>query len=105
VTFLVLLAAVSENNQEHALVYRLVNGVLTAVGVALAAFVAVRLVVDFDAAKTGRSLALPVWLTLGTMPLIYIVGLLSAYQQAFGGIDLHTDDPAQRRRGFRPAWP
>jgi hypothetical protein len=101
VTFLVLLAAVSEANEEHALVYRLVNRVLIAVGAGLAAYVAVRQVVNFDAAKTGRSLALPVWLTLGTMPLIYVVGLWSAYQQAFGYIDLRTDDPAQRRRAKR----
>jgi hypothetical protein len=39
-----------------------------------------------------------VWLTLGVMPLIYVVGLWSAHEQALIRINLSTDDPASRRR-------
>src|SRR5690242_7556124 len=92
------LAAFSENDATTALVHRLVKRLLMTVGVGLMAYVAVRLVMDFDTAKTGRSLALPVWLTLGVLPLIYCVGLWTAYEQAFIRIDLQTDDPAGRRR-------
>jgi hypothetical protein len=35
------------------------------------------------------------------MPLIFIVGLWSAYEQAFLRIDFRADDPAQRRRAKR----
>jgi len=42
-----MIATVSENNEQHAPVYRLANRVLMAIGVLLAAYVAVRLVVDW----------------------------------------------------------
>jgi hypothetical protein len=44
---------------------------------------------------------LPVWLTIGVMPLIYVVGLWSAYEQAFVRIGFATDDPASWRRAKR----
>ena len=51
----------------------------------------------FKAEETTQKLLLPVWLTLGVMPLIYAVGLWSAYEQAFVRIHLATDDRASRR--------
>jgi hypothetical protein len=64
-------------------------------------YVAARLATEFDAGHTVRALVLPVWLTLGAMPFVYAVGSWGAYQQAFNCIDLHTGEPAHRRRAKR----
>lgn len=101
VTLLVILAAFSEGSEELEPAHRFVNGVLGLVGVVLVGYVAVQLLNDLDVGHTVRALVLPVWLTLGTTPVIFAVGLWSAYQQAFIRIDLRTDDAAHRRRAKR----
>ena len=35
----------------------------------------------------GRQLLLPVWLTLGVLPLIYTIALLAAYEHVFVRVD------------------
>ena len=101
VTSLVLLDTVAAMEGEGGAVHRVLNRLLAVVGLCFIGYSAVRLVADFDAGRTVRALALPVWLALGTMPFIYVIGLWSAYQQAFRRIDIHTDDSAQRRRAKR----
>lgn len=96
-----LVAAFSDGKKEYAPAYGLVNGVLIFLGFCLFAFVLVQLVDDFDAAHIGRALMLPVWLTVGAVPFIYVVGLWSAYQAAFARIDLDADDAVRRRRSKR----
>ncbi len=97
-SFVAMLAVVSERQAEHAPVHRLANAVLTMAGLGFAAYVAVRLVGDFDAGSTGRAFLLPVWLMLGTLPLVYLVGLWSAYRHAFIRIRFAAGDPAGARR-------
>jgi hypothetical protein len=58
-------------------------------------------VVAHRAELTGdlRSLAMPVWLTVGLLPFIYTAGLMIAYETAFLPIDLcHWADARARRR-------
>jgi hypothetical protein len=101
VTFLVLLDTVAARQDETLVVHRLVNRLLSFVGVCFLVYSAICLVEDFDAGYTVRALVLPVWLALGVMPFIYVVGLWSGYQQAFLRIDSHTDDPSNRSRAKR----
>jgi hypothetical protein len=101
VTFLVMLDAFTATRDEVAVVHRLGNRLLSFVGVCFLGYSAVRLVADFDPGHTLRALVQPVWLAFGVMPFIYVVGLWSAYQQAFLRIDFRTDDPSSRRRAKR----
>jgi hypothetical protein len=101
VTFLAVLLVVSESKEEYAPVRRLLNGLLTIVGVCVLVYVAVRVAGDFDASHTLRALALPVWLTIGSVPFVYVFAVLVGYEQAFMRIDLHTDDPTHSRRAKR----
>jgi hypothetical protein len=101
---LVLLAGmlvVSEGKEELAPARRLVNLLLTSVGVCVLMYVLVRLATDFDGGHTFRALALPVWLTIGSLPFVYAFGLVAEYEKAFLRIDLRTDDPIKRRRAKR----
>ena len=44
-------------------------------------------------------LALPVWLTIGYLPFIYLFSLIAGYEQAFMGINWVTADRKARWRG------
>jgi hypothetical protein len=96
--FLAAMAAVSETRAELLPVRRLVSGILGAIGILLLLYGVIELAGHFDVGHTFRTLALPVWLTFGVMPFIYIVGLRSAYETAFALIDIRTDDRTQRKR-------
>lgn len=97
-TFVTLLAVFSERDEGYAPVHRVMSGVLSLIGTALFVYVTVSLATDFNEGHTLRALALPVWLSLGSLPFIYGVGLWSAYQQASIRINFATDHPAERRR-------
>jgi hypothetical protein len=101
VAFLVMLRAVAEQKPGHAQVGRLVSGLLSIVGVVFLAYSAEQFVTSPDLAHAARVLVLPVWLTAGVMPLIYVIGLGSEYEVAFMRIDHHTDDRTNRRRAKR----
>ncbi len=51
-----------------------------------------------DKPTTALQFALPIWLTIGLLPYIYLLSLYSNYQKAFHAIDMHTDDRRARRR-------
>lgn len=101
VTFLGMLVAVSEGKEEYASAHRLVTDIVSVIGLCALVYGSIRLAEDFDAGYTVRALVLPVWLTLGVLPLVYIVGLWSAYESAFIRIDFQTEDPMNRRRAKR----
>jgi hypothetical protein len=98
ITIFALVSAFSEGNTEYGPAHAFANGVLAVIGACGFVYVVVQLVGDFDATHTARALALPVWLTLGSLPFVYAFGLVAEYEQAFNRIDLHTDDSAKRRR-------
>jgi len=101
VSVIAVLGAFSEGKDEYKAVRRLATFLLSVLGVVFLVYVAVSLVDDPKVGETTRKLLLPVWLTIGVMPLIYLVGLWSAYEQAFLRIGFQTDDPASRRRAKR----
>ena len=98
ITVLTLLAAFSEGKAEYGPARSLANRVLAVIGACGFVYVVVRVATDFDAGHTVRALALPVWLTIGSLPFVYVFGLVAEYEQAFLRINLHTDDPVKRRR-------
>lgn len=101
VTFLVVLGAYSEGKDEFRAAHRLATFLMSVVGVIFAIYVSVNLIEDPKMGETTRKLLLPVWLTIGVMPLIYLLGLWSSYEQAFLRIGFQTDDPTSRRRTKR----
>jgi hypothetical protein len=99
--FVGAMAVVAETKEEFAPVRRIVNVFLTVFGSVILIYVVVRLLGDFDVEHTARALALPVWLTLGSLPFIYPLGLTAEYEQAFLRIDHRAADPIHRRRAKR----
>jgi hypothetical protein len=98
VAIFTVIATFSEDKAEYLSARSLANGVLGAIGACGFVYVAVRVATDFDAGHTVRALALPAWLTIGSLPFIYVFGLLTEYEKAFLRIDLRTDDAVKRRR-------
>jgi hypothetical protein len=92
---------VSEGKAEYAPTRSFLNGLLSIIGACVLAYVLVRLATHFDTGHTARALALPIWLTFGSIPFVYAFALLAEYEQAFMRIDFHADDPSRRRRAKR----
>ncbi len=102
VAFLAAMAAYSEGKPEFEPVHRLITALMSFVGLVFVVYVCVSLADDPKMGETTRKLLLPVWLTIAAMPLIYLVGLWSSYEQAFVRIAFQAeDDPASRRRAKR----
>lgn len=91
--FLALLAMISvvvAQQREHHQVRAVVDGVMACAGFGLLLYVSVSLINNWDSLDKGdfaQQLALPIWLTIGALPLIYVLGLFAAYELAFVRID------------------
>ena len=83
VTSSVMIVALNEARGEYPPARSLANGILVLIGACGGLYVAIQLTGDLDAAHTVRALALPVWLTVGSLPFVYVVGLLAEYEKAF----------------------
>jgi hypothetical protein len=93
-TFLALLSAVAARDPEHHLVKRFVERVLMLVGFGVIGYVTINLINDWgslDKADVAHQFALPIWLTIGILPYIYLLGLFAAYEMAFVRINLAND--------------
>jgi hypothetical protein len=87
---LVVMSAVAGLRTEHRHVKAVCDWLLVSVTLVILGFVAVSLLNNWGATDKGhllRELALPVWLTVGTLPFIYALGLVEAYRVAFRQID------------------
>lgn len=97
---LAMMSVVTARQREHHQVKAVVDGLLTYAGVGLLLYVGVSLINNWDSVGKGdlaQQLVLPVWLTIGVLPFIYIVGLLAGYELAF----LRVDWKSQTRRWVR----
>lgn len=78
------------------------NAVVSCIGIGILVCVLGRVISDWSSAHLAedlRSLALPIWLTIGLLPFIYVLGLVIAYESSFVRIDLsHMGDALARRR-------
>lgn len=104
ITALVALQVFTEGKEEFAPGKMLIDVVVAGIGFALLAFVAISLIVDPDQlnlVQLARTVALPVWLTLLSLPFIYLLGLWAAYELAFTRIDIFARDKEHARRAKR----
>lgn len=96
---LVGVGMVARNDQEPA--KRLAGCLQAAIGFGLLGYVLLRSVEhwrELDTALLARQFALPVWLTLGVLPIVYGVAVYSGYESAFRRIDWNADVPRRQRR-------
>lgn len=101
VTVLLMLSAVAGSEQRFASVKLLVDTVVALVGFSLLAYVVGQIITDwqdFDKSGALRKFALPVWLTAGIVPLVYLFGIYVAYDGAFRRIDSATTNGRGRLR-------
>ena len=99
--FLGLLIAVAEIDERLRVWRRPLNTLLAAVGLSLLAYSVRQLFISWNAVDnpvTALHFALPIWMTIGLLPYIYLLSLYSNYQSAFHAIDVHSDNHRARRR-------
>lgn len=90
IALLAMLSAVAASDPRFASVRKICDGCVQVLGVALLILASIKLITmwSVDAAPgLGRQLLLPVWLTLGVLPLIYTIALLAAYEHVFVRVD------------------
>jgi hypothetical protein len=101
VALLAMLAVVAERDERSRSVKKLANSLLALIGLALFAFVTQQLYANWgnlDKYVTLLQLVLPIWLTIGLLPFIYLLSLYANYELAFMRICFATDDRKARRR-------
>lgn len=77
------------------------NALLAVVGLSLLAYSVRQLFISWNAVDkpvTALQFALPIWLTIGILPYIYLLSLYSNYQKAFHALDTHSDNRRARLR-------
>ncbi len=101
VAFLALLAAVAGRTPEHRPVKTGAEVVLVGLSLTFVVTALVRIVRTYDGAdyvQLVRNLAMPVWLTVGVVPALYLLYLLAAYEVACSPWRLRDLSASQRRR-------
>jgi hypothetical protein len=98
---LVLVPVVAGREPRLEAARKLADRIAASVGLGLAGFVSfelVRHVNDLHLEELLVQLALPVWMTVGVVPLLYALALYVAYEAAFIRIDFFISDADDRRR-------
>ncbi len=100
-TVLFLLSAVAGTRDEFAPVKRLTDALLGSIGLGLVLAALLHLAGvwgSIDRIEYLRELALPIWLTVGVVPFLYILALYSCYEQAFMRIGFGKQSASEKRR-------
>lgn len=101
VGILLMVSLVAERVRGHQVVKKLVDRLLAIGGFAVATFIVVEVVRNWPQLSTQElllDLALPVWLTTGLLPFLYLAALYAGYESAFMRINLIVDNRKDRRR-------
>jgi hypothetical protein len=96
-----LLIAVAESDERFRVLRTPLNTLLAVIGLSLLAYSVRQLFISWnevDKPITALQFALPIWLTIGILPYIYLLNLYSNYQKAFHAIDGHSDSRRARLR-------
>jgi hypothetical protein len=96
-----LLIAVAESDERFRVLRTPLNTLLAVIGLSLLAYSVRQLFISWDEVDkpiTALQFALPIWLTIGILPYIYLLNLYSNYQKAFHAIDVHSDSRRARLR-------
>lgn len=100
-TFLLLLSMAAETREDARPVQRIVDALLTVIVLGLLTYAVTHIVAEWDTLDTAymvRALFLPLYLTVGFLPYLSVIGLWTSYDHAFRFIDHATEDTAARRR-------
>ncbi|MEU4365440.1 hypothetical protein [Promicromonospora sp. NPDC023987] len=90
VAVVAIVGALAARTAEHRPAKLLAEGVLATIGLGLLAFNIQQIIVrwnDLDGQAILLELALPIWMTIGLLPFIYLLALYSNYELAFGWIE------------------
>jgi len=101
VVLLAMLSIVAGGEKRYHAAKRFVDGLLTVAGLGIATFSVVQLIRQWDQLNKSANVlefVLPVWLTIGLLPFIYLVALYAAYESSFNRIDSMAKDRGARRR-------
>jgi hypothetical protein len=80
------MSVVADQKKEHRPVKKLVDLLIAVGGSAILVYVTVSLIDNWGALDKShllRQFAMPVWLTIGVLPYIYLLGVIAAYENAF----------------------
>ncbi len=100
-SFLGLLSVVADSDEKYEPVKKLLDGLIGFIGLAIIVLTVVNLASGWSELDKGhilRQLVLPLWLTLGAIPYLYLLALWIGYEHAFLRINLASDDGPSRRR-------
>jgi hypothetical protein len=90
---------VASMRDEYRPMRRVVSGVIGLVGLSLLIYVTATLLVTWhgsDKPALMRQLGLPLWLTIGAVPFIYVLALYATYESAFTRLALAARNGATR---------
>jgi len=103
-TFLILMQVVAQQKDGLVPVKKFLDGALSVIGLGLFGFVVLSVAFNpsqVDPAYYLRLLALPVWLSIISLPFIYLVGLYAAYDKHFRWLGFIAPDEAAARLARR----
>ena len=101
-----LLSLIAGRDPGSASAKNLIDSLLGFIGIAMALAWVVQFISSFDEfdwGHAGRQLGMPVWLTLGLLPYLYLVALWTGYDHAFRRIKMKSADwrvPPRVKLGF-----
>lgn len=101
ITVVIALEAFVSGQPEYAQAQKLLEWTSALIGLALFTYVVISLISDpsqIEPAYLARLIALPIWLTLFTLPLIFFIGMWFAYQGVFHMIGFWAEDKRGTRR-------
>jgi hypothetical protein len=104
IVFLVLVSIAAGTKEEYASVKRAIDRLIGVAGFSVLIGVGVYLVSAWrhiHPTDSGLDFALPIWLTLGVLPFVWIVGVYATYESLFVRLQFTASD---RRVATRARW-
>ena len=98
---LAMLAIVAGTREDHQAVKKLIDRVLALIGVGVLALTTTslwRARHELQASQLLLEFALPIWLTIGFLPFVYLLGVFAGYDEIFRRINHATSDRAGQWR-------
>jgi hypothetical protein len=98
---LVTIPLVAGREARYKPVKEFVEALLALTGLVIASFSVIRVIKEWDqldGSELFLEFVLPIWLTLGLLPFIYLVALYAAHESAFGRINFMLESRRSRRR-------
>jgi hypothetical protein len=107
IAVLMMTLVVAERKPEFESAKKVLNGLLGVIGWGMVVFVTAQIISRWDeiaGVESLRELALPIWLTMAVVPIVYLIAAMAAYETAFLRIDFGKTHPRKRRRAKFALW-